>query len=382
MSEFLYRTIPPLKDSSFAGMHLRWFAAEDEGRTEDPTEHKIQKAREEGKVAKSPEVPSTMVLLMTVVTIALIASFLFNGFAEMMTYFLSRTGQIDVLTDPTVTTSFYRYFLRLVLPVAVVAFAGAVIGNILQVGFMFTTKTIKPDFSKVAPKFGKFFKRALFSLEAVFNLGKTLLKVVVIGFIAYLNIRANLGELIMLIQFSFLQSFSLVTGIAFAILLESAIFLLAISVVDYFFQRRQHRESLKMSRQEIKEERKTYEGDPLVKNRMKQRMQELLSRNMIQRVEEADVVVTNPTHYAVAMEYRRETMDAPTVTAKGQDHLAQRIREAADEHDVPIIENKPLARALYAEVDIGDTIPERYYEAVVTVLKQVYKMKGQAGRAV
>jgi flagellar biosynthetic protein FlhB len=319
---------------------------------------------------------------MSVVTIALIAGFLFNGFAEMMTYFLGRAGNVEVLTDATVTTAFYRYFLRLALPVAVVAFVGAVIGNILQVGFLFTTKTIKPDFSKIVPKFGKFFKRSLFSMEAVFNLAKTLLKVVIIGFIAFLNIRARMDDLLTLIQYPFLHGFSIVTGIAFAILFESAVFLLGISVVDYFFQRRQHRESLKMSRQEIKEERKTYEGDPLVKNRLKQRMQELLSRNMVQRVEEADVVVTNPTHYAVAMEYQREIMEAPTVTAKGQDHLAKRIRETAEENDVPVIENKPLARALYAEVEIGDTIPEKYYEAVVTVLKQVYQMKGQSGRAV
>jgi flagellar biosynthetic protein FlhB len=132
-----------------------------------------------------------------------------------------------------------------------------------------------------------------------------------------------------------------------------------------------------MTRQEVKEERKTYEGDPLVKSRLRQRMQELLGRNMLRNVPQADVVVTNPTHFAVAMEYDRLTMEAPTVTAKGQDHLAQRIREIAAESRVPLVENRPLARALYSQVEIGDQIPETFYEATVIVLKQVYEMTGK-----
>jgi len=164
--------------------------------------------------------------------------------------------------------------------------------------------------------------------------------------------------------------------LAFTLLVSAGIILLILSIFDYMFQRHLHRESIKMTRQEVKEERKTYEGDPQVKSRMKQRMQELLSRNMVQNVPDADVVVTNPTHFAVALQYRREVMEAPTVIAKGADQIAFRIREVAEEHDVPLIENKPLARALHAEVEIGDVIPEKFYEAVVTVLKQVYRMKG------
>lgn len=164
-------------------------------------------------------------------------------------------------------------------------------------------------------------------------------------------------------------------SLAFKILAESTVVLLALSVVDYFFQKRQYMESLKMSRQELIEERKTYEGDPLIRSRLRQRMRELLSRTMIQNVPKADVVVTNPTHYAVALEYRRESMEAPMVTAKGQDLIAENIKRVATEHGVPIVENKPLARALYAEVEIGDVIPLKFYEAVAAVLKQVYSMQ-------
>ncbi len=361
-----------------ATVHLQWFAAEDEGRTEEPTEHKIRKAREEGKVAKSQDVSSSIVLLFTVVALLLLARYLFANSLEMLSYFLRRSTEVDVTTDATIMTAFYRYFIRLTLPIAMVAFAAAALGNVVQVGFLFSTKTITPDLNRIAPRFGKFFQRALMSTEALFNLGKSLGKVVLIVALGVVNVAFRINEIVATLHAPFLYSFSLIARIAFNMLLQSAILLLVLSVFDYLFQRKQHLESLKMTRQEVKEERRTFEGDPLIKGRMRQRMNELLSRNMLQNVPRADVVVTNPTHFAVAMEYDRLTMDAPTVIAKGQDNMAFRIREIADDAGVPIVENKPLARALHAEVEIGDTIPERFYEAVVIVLKQVYQMAGRA----
>jgi len=150
--------------------------------------------------------------------------------------------------------------------------------------------------------------------------------------------------------------------------------MLAFSAIDYWFQRRQHIESLKMSRQEVKEERKMYEGDPLTRSRLRERMREIMRRNMLRAVPKADVVITNPTHYAVALEYNRTLMPAPTVVAKGADMIAQRIREIATENNVPIMENKPLAQALYREVEIGDVIPEKFYEVMSTVLAEVYRL--------
>lgn len=358
-------------------MHLQWFAAEDEGRTEDPTEHKIQKAREDGKVAKSQDVTGAIILLFTVVALLILGRYLLANSQEMLTYFLRRLTETEVFGDGTVIRAFYAYFIRLTLPIAMIAFAAAIIGNVVQVGFLFTTKTITPDFNRIAPRFGKFFQRALLSTEALFNLAKSMGKVLLIVVLGVVNVAFRIDEITATLTAPFLQSFSLVTEIAFNMLLQSAILLLVLSIFDYLFQRHQHLESLKMTRQEVKEERRTFEGDPLIKSRMRQRMNELLNRNMLQNVPRADVVVTNPTHFAVAMEYDRVTMDAPTVIAKGQDNIALRIREIAGESDVPVIENKPLARALYAEVEIGDTIPERFYEAVVIVLKQVYKMTGK-----
>ena len=363
---------------TLAVVHLQWFAAEDEGRTEEPTEHKIRKAREEGKVAKSQDVSGSIVLLFTVVALLIVARHMFTSSLEMLAYFLTRSTEVDIVTDRTVLPAFYSYFIRLTLPIAMVAFAAAILGNVIQVGFLFTTKTITPDLSRIAPRFIRFFQRALFSTEALFNLGKSLAKVALIIVLGIVNVALRINEIVATLRAPLIASFSLVSEIAFNLLIQSAILLLALSVFDYFFQRRQHRESLKMTRQEVKEERRTFEGDPLIKGRMRQRMNELLRRNMLQNVPRADVVVTNPTHFAVAMEYDRLTMEAPTVIAKGQDNIALKIREIATEAGVPIVENKPLARALYSEVEIGDTIPQKFYEAVVIVLKQMYQMTGRA----
>jgi flagellar biosynthesis protein FlhB len=364
--------------TALAVVHLQWFAAEDEGRTEEPTEHKIRKAREEGKVAKSQDVSSSVVLLFTVIALLIIGRYMLMTSLEMLSYFLTRSTEVDVATDRSVLPAFYSYFIRITLPIALVAFVAAIMGNVIQVGFLFTTKTITPDLTRVAPRFMKFVQRAIFSTEALFNLGKSLAKVVIIVGLGVLNVAFRINEIVATLGAPLLQSFSLVSEIAFNLLIQSAIVLLALSALDYLFQRRQHRESLKMTRQEVKEERRTFEGDPLIKSRMRQRMNELLRRNMLQNVPRADVVVTNPTHFAVAMEYDRFTMDAPTVIAKGQDNVALKIREIAAEAGVPIIENKPLARALFTEVEIGDTIPQKFYEAVVIVLKQMYQMTGRA----
>ena len=361
---------------------LQWFAAEDEGRTEDPTEQKIRKAREEGKVAKSAEFTSAIVLLFPIIALGILGSYILGTTLEMMRFFLTLSSEIDIRTDPRIIPAFFAYFMRITVPIFIVAFIAALLGNIFQVGFLFSAKPITPDFSRILPRFGRFFKRALFSGEAAFNLGKSIFKIIVIGLIAFLNIRAKLEDIAHLVTATFWQSLQTISGAAFQILVEAAIALLLLSIPDYMFQKFQHRQSLKMSRQEVKEERRMSEGDPLVRSRLRERMRELLTRNMMKSVPTADVIVTNPTHYAVAMEWNRRIMDAPMVTAKGMDNIAMRIREIAEENKVPCIENKPLARALYAEVEIGDVIPEKYYEVMALVLAQVYKMNGRTLAAV
>ena len=371
------RRLPVLPAASRFSIDLQWFAAEDEGRTEEPTELKLRKAREEGKVAKSSELPGALVILFPIIALALLGPYIAQTMVEMIRYFLKASTSVDITTDQTIFPTVLTYFAKMTVPVAVVAIIAAIMGNVLQVGFLFSTKPITPDMSRIVPRFGRFFRRAFFSGEAAFNLAKSIVKVVVVTVIAYLNIVGSFPKLAHLLDTPFLLGLSTVTDTAFRILVESALALLLLALPDYLFQRRLHIESLKMTRQEVKEERRQQDGDPLVRSRLRERMRELLTKNMLQNVPQADVVITNPTHLAVAMEWKRERMAAPMVVAKGADLIAFRIREMAEAANIPIIENKPLARALYEEVEIGDVIPERYYEAMAIILAQVYRMTGR-----
>lgn len=363
--------------ASLQSMHVQWFAAEDEGRTEDPTEQKIRKAREDGKVAKSADVSSAIVLLFSVVALGIMGNYMLGHLLDMTRFYLSRAGDINVVESGILMRAFFGYFIRISLPLAAVAFVAAIFGNVVQFGFLFTVKPITPDLNRIAPKFGKWVQRSFMSTEALFNFARNTGKVLVIGVIAFTVVRSRFDQLANLLQVPFLQAFGYVAQSVFVLLIAAAITLLVLSLFDFLFQRSQHREQLKMTKQEVKEERKQFEGDPQVRSRLRQRMQEMMSRNMVQNVQQADVVVTNPTHFAVALKYDPETMGAPTVVAKGQDETAHRIRKVAGEAEVPVIENKPLARALHAEVEVGEQVPEKFYEALVIVLREVYRMTGK-----
>jgi flagellar biosynthetic protein FlhB len=375
---YIIHTLP--QDLSF--VHLQWFAAEDEGRTEEPTEHKIRKAREEGRVVKSSEFSSAMILLVGIGVIALLATYLLETFLAMIKFFLENSSQIDITNNAITIQAVFSFFIRLTMPIVGVVFITALMSNLLQVGFLFTVKPITPDLTRIIPKFGKFFKRAMFSAEAGFNLFKSLIKVILVGILAFLNIQAEMPKIMNLLKVHFYHGVELISSLAFRIIVEAGILLLMLSILDYMFQRRLHRERLKMSRQELKEERKMYEGDPLVKSRLRERMREIMTRNMLQAVPKADVVITNPTHFAVALEWDRLTMTAPTVVAKGADMIAQKIKEIANENNVAVVENKPLARALYDEVEIGEIIPEKFYEVIATILAEIFKLKGVAEQVI
>ncbi|MEX2443567.1 MAG: flagellar biosynthesis protein FlhB [Alkalispirochaeta sp.] len=363
--------------ATLQSMHLQWFAAEDEGRTEDPTEQKIRKAREDGKVAKSADVSSAIVLLFSVVALGILGNYMLGHLLDMTRFYLNRAGDLNVVESGILVRAFFGYFIRISLPLAAVAFVAAIFGNVVQFGFLFTVKPITPDLNRIAPKFGKWVQRSFMSTEALFNFTRNTGKVLVIGVIAFTVIRSRFDQLANLLRIPFLQAFGFVAQSVFVLLISAAITLLVLSLFDFLFQRSQHREQLKMTKQEVKEERKQFEGDPQVRSRLRQRMQEMMSRNVVQNVQQADVVVTNPTHFAVALKYDPETMGAPTVVAKGQDERAHRIRRIAGDAEVPVIENKPLARALHSEVEVGEQVPEKFYEALVIVLREVYRMTGK-----
>jgi len=360
---------------------LQWFAAEDEGRTEDPTEFKIRKAREEGRVAKSQELNGAIVLVIPVLVLMAFAPWMMKTITEMLRFYLLRSTTTEI-TDPVLVSAFFHYFIQLILPVTLSAMIAGVASNLLQNGgFIFSMKPITPQFSKIAPNFGKFFSKA-FSVEGLFNLAKSLVKVAVISIVSYVSIKNEIPKLISMLDAGLWSSVTFIASIAARLLLTAGILFIAISIPDYLFQRRQFMESLKMSKQEVKEEYKQMEGDPLVKSRLRQRMRELLSQNMAVNVPKADVIITNPTHFAVAMQWDRATMRAPMLTAKGADQLALRIKEIARDNDVPIIENKPLARALYAEVEIGDMIPDEYYQALAVILAKVYALDSMKSKLI
>ncbi len=372
---FEYDAFNPWVKTSASCVDLQWFAsAEEEGRTETPSEHKLRKAREEGRVAKSAEISGAVVLLVPVIIIAFSAKHMLETFMEMTRFYLLRATEGN-FTDPAVVRSFLRYFAILVAPVALSAVVAAIVSNLIQTrGFIFSMKPLTPQFSKVLPNLGRFFKRALFSAEGMFNLAKSLIKITVLVIVCYISVRSELPKIIMMIEAGLFDSVSYIASLVLRLLLISAVFFLVVSIPDYLFQRHQFMESLKMSKQEVKEEYKELEGDPLVKGRMRQRMREMLGRNMALNVPKADVVITNPTHYAVAVQYDRATMPAPMIIAKGQDNLALRIKEIARENNVPVMENKPLARALFSQVKIGDIIPPEYFQAMAVVFSKVFAM--------
>ncbi len=361
-------------------LDLQWFAAEDEGRTEDPTEFKIRKAREEGRVAKSQELNGALILLLPLLSLIAFAPWMLKTFMEMIRFFYERCTTSDPF-DPVLVAVFFRYFVLLALPITLTALISGIVSNVIQNGgFIYSLKPITPQFSKIAPNFARFFSRALFSAEGLFNLAKSLGKVAAIVLVAYTTIKGEIPKLVSILDAGLVSSFFFIASMASRILLSAALVFLLISIPDYLFQRKQFIESLKMTKQEIKEEYKQMEGDPLVKSRLRQRMRELLSQNMAVNVPKADVIITNPTHYAVAMQWDKTTMRAPMLTAKGADQLALRIKQIARDANVPIVENKPLARALYAEVEIGDIIPDEYYQALAVILAKVYALDSRKSR--
>ena len=357
---------------------LQWFAsAEEEGRTEEPSEHKLRKAREEGRVAKSTEINGALVLLLPVIAIIILAPWIFNSCVEIIKFYFDRCVSAE-LTDSALVDAFYNYFIKLVLPIGLTAMVAGVVGNIVQTkGFLFSTKPIEPKFSKILPKFGQYFKKTIFSMEGAFNVFKSLFKVVILFVASYIIISSDLETLLSMMNVSLWSGVCYIAKMAAKILLVAAVVFLGVAIPDYFVQKKQFMESMKMTKQEVKQEYKDMEGDPLVKSRLRQQMRNLLYQNLPKAVSEADVVITNPTHYAVAVKYDKNVMQAPIVNAKGADEIAMRIKSLAKENNVEIVENKLLARELYTKVEIGDIIPEEYLQAMAIILAKVYKLKGK-----
>jgi len=350
---------------------LQLFAEE---RREKPTPRRRQEARKRGQVARSVEVNSALILLATFFFLKYFSSWAGLKLLAFTDQYFSQPWFQDwneaVLTEMILLVS--PVLFQLCLPVMGVAMLAGFFANYLQVGVLFSTYPLQPRLDRINPVEG--FKR-IFSRRALVELLKSLLKVIIVGYLAYVTIRANLGLFPRLLDMDLVDAVGSIGELCSTLVLRIGLLLLLLAVFDYAFQYWEHEKSLRMTRQELKEEYRHYEGDPQVRARIRQRQRQIALRRMMQEVPKADVVITNPVHYAVALRYVPEEMSAPVVLAKGVDHLALRIRAIAQEHGILIYEDPPLAQTLYWSVEVGDMIPVELYEAVARVLAFVYRLR-------
>ena len=363
-------------------IELQWFAKDGEGgeKTEPATAKKLRDAREEGKVAKSKELTAAFDLIVLFLVLKIFISFVAERLIGAFTYTYTvipdfveiNAKDVSGQAVGTLITNVLLQILIICVPFFIFGLAITLVISIYQVGWKVTAKPMKPKLDKFNPISG--FKR-MFSKESLFELLKSILKIALITYIAYTSIKDEADNLFILYEIPLKQAVMLVGEVVLNAGLKISIAYLIIGIADYIYQKYKFSEDMKMTKQEVKDEYKNTEGNPEIKGRQRQKMREVSQRRMMQDVPKADVVITNPTHYAVAIKYDAETARAPIVLAKGEDYLAQKIKEAAKENRVEIVENKPLARMLYANVDIGQEIPPELYQAVAEVLAMVYNMK-------
>ncbi|HKL83751.1 MAG TPA: flagellar biosynthesis protein FlhB [Desulfobacter sp.] len=343
-------------------------------KTEDASSRKLNKAREEGQVAKSMEIPSVFVLLGGVIALYATAFFFYQNCVEVFHYnfMFDRVPELTP-ADLTVLLIYHaKKMFLMCLPVFAAVFVVALISNIAQVGFHVSWKAIEPKLSKLNPING--FKQK-FTSRALIEFVKSLVKIAVISLVCYLATKDELLNVLNLYDNSTAQILLFLLIKSFWIFIKVCIVMALVAILDYAFQKWKFLEDQKMTQKEVKDERKQTEGDPAVKSKIRQLQMAAARKRMMAEVPEADVVVTNPTHLAVALRYDKKKMDAPTVVAKGAGAVAANIRKIARENDVPIVEDKSLARNLYKAVDIDGQVPFEYYQAVAELLAYVYGLK-------
>ncbi len=348
--------------------------AQGQERTEAATPRRREKAREEGQVARSREVVSTCLFLTHLGFFYFAGAGLYRQLLGLSRHNWSTLDAAEV-TPEGVMVLFRDYLNQtalMLLPLFGLLAGAALAANLLQTGVVFASKSLAPKPSRLNPLEG--IKRIV-SMQGVNELFKSLVKIGIVGYIAYATIAAALPHAFPLSQQGVADIVAFLGQHALRLGLNAAYALIALALLDYGFQRWQFEKNLRMSRQEIKEERRETDGDPQVRSRIRSLMREMARKRMMEDVPKADVVVTNPTHVAVALRYRRTEMPAPQVVAKGAGHIAVRIRDIAREHGVPRVENRAVARALYQTVDLGEFVPASLYKAVAEILAYVYRLK-------
>ncbi len=357
--------------------HLQYFANGDSGeKTEKATPKKREKAREEGQVAKSMEVTTALMLVVMFTAIKLFTPYMYERLHNLYRYMYQNfdiaVNEFSITFIGKILKHAIMSMFEILFPFFGIVVAIGLIGNFLQVGWKPSLKTMKPKFNKLNPIQG--FKR-LFSLKSVMELIKSLLKIIIIIAIVYMSVNGKEGFILYVYELSLLEAFKLMTDIALDIGIKVGAFFIIIAVIDYIYQKFSLEKQLKMTKQEVKQEHKETEGNPEIKSKIRQKMREAAMKRMMQDLPSADVIITNPTHFAVAIKYDTNDFLAPVVIAKGVDVLAAKIKSIAKDHEIEIVENRPLARTLYYTVDIGGEIPPELYQTVAEVLAFVYNLK-------
>ncbi|MCM8901201.1 flagellar biosynthesis protein FlhB [Caldicoprobacter algeriensis] len=356
-------------------MNLQLFAEE---RTEKATPKKRREARERGQVFKSVELNSAVTLIVGLLALKFTSSFMMEKLCWAYDRYLQANALFDQLYTYTGIVAMAKEIMYTVALVALplcglVMLAGLAI-NYWQVGFIFTTRPVIPNLSRINPLEGL---KRIFSKRTLVELLKSLLKLAIVVLISYQEFMADIKSLAQLAKWDVKRSFIAVADMAFNIGIKMAVVFIILAVFDYFYQWWEYEKSLRMTKQELKDEYKEVEGHPLIRSRIRERQRQIGLRRMMQEIPRADVVITNPVHFAVALRYDPKEHDAPVVVAKGQDYLALKIKEVAKKHGVYIVENKPLAQMLYKSTEIGQAIPPELFRAVAEVLAFVYSMRGK-----
>jgi flagellar biosynthetic protein FlhB len=344
-------------------------------KTEEPTPHRLREAREKGQIAKSREITTAVLLLLSFGVLRYLGPFMWGELTNMILSIYNLIPYTYEFSWGFVGGIFFiaiRGFFFCVGPILGVVFLAAVITESLQSGFVFAMDPLSPKLERVNPLEGL---KKMFSLQGFVELIKSILKIIIVFYIAWGVMKQEIQGVINLLDKQLWDAILVGGGIAYTIALRVGIFYIIVAILDYLYRRWEYMRGLKMTRQEVKEEYKRLEGDPLVKQRMRDLQRQAAYQRMMSAVPQADVVVTNPTHVAVALKYTAPKMKAPQLLAKGQRKIAEEIRKIAEAANVPIVENEPLARSIYRTTSVGEEVPPELYQAVAEVLAYVYKVK-------
>lgn len=360
---------------------LQLFAKEgqDGEKTEEPTAKKLEDARKKGQVMRSTEVVTAATLLAFFFMLKIFVGFIGNRF---MTSFRQTIGFISDYTSEPFTLNTARTIIRgsfwniivAAFPIMIVGLVVTIVAIVFQVKWKVTAEPLKPKFDKFNPVTGM---KRLFSKDKIMDLFKSIAKVVILAYVVYSYLKNQWPLIYKMYSYTLPQAIAVIGDTVINVGIRISALFAVIALFDLFYQKWKYHQDMMMSKQEIKDEYKNSEGDPKVKSQQKQRMQQASQRRMMQDLPNADVVITNPTHLAVAIKYDKDTNEAPVVVAKGADYLAQKIKDRARENAIEIVENKPLARMLYHNVEIGAEIPPELYQMVAEVLAYVYSLTGR-----